>query len=251
MALYEDLKGRDIIAAIKPMLKAGVLELRHSDGKVVPCLLKHTWETLWLHHRPSYRHNCFIWKDVVFENIVMRVLPANLRFVPSSCMECYKVVVRPRSLKELFSLAELQYDLDHASKCGIEVRESVRGHYGGYFYNRGLAEGQACYEKVRTAVDERISPEIPVLLKRSCTEMEHGVGPSDTWEVTPAQQQFEELIESRFSMDIPVLVQQNHLKDHVKRRWIEEAYKFGDATVNEYIDGPLFPEYVTFHEEKP
>lgn len=249
MALYEELKGRDLIAAIEPMLKAGVLELRHSDGKVVPCMLKHTWDTLWLHHRPSYRHNCFIWKDVIFENVIMRVLPPTRRFVPSSCMDCYKVVVRPRTLKELFTLAQVQYELDHASKCGIEVRHSVRGNYGGYFYNRGLAEGKACYEMVRKAVDERISPEITVLLKRSCTEMEHGVGPSDVWAVTPEQQHFEQLIESRFAMDIPVLVQQNHLKEHVQRRWIEEAYKFGDPTVDEYIDGPLFEEYVTYHEE--
>jgi len=250
MALYEELKGRNIIDAIKPLLQNGVLDVRHSDGKIIPLDLKHTWQTPWLHHRSSYRHNCFIWKDIIFENVVKQVLPQNLWFVPSSCMDCYKVVVRPKNLRQLFQLAEVQYALDHASKCGVETRKTVFGMYGGYFYNRGLDEGKECYEKVRKAVDGHIGKDIKVLLKRSCTEMEHGIGPSDKWQITPAQEQFECLIESKFAMDIPVLAQQPHLKEHVKMLWIEEAYKLGDETVWEYIDGPLYPEYVTYHDEE-
>ena len=251
MALYEDIKGRNLIAAIKPLLQRGVLDIRHSDGKIIPRDLRHTWETPWLHHRPSYRHNCFIWKDVIFENVIQTVLPPDKRFVPSSCANCYKVVVRPKNLKQLFQLAELQYALDHASKCGIETRYSVFGMYGGYFYNRGLEEGKACYQRVREAVSKHISPDVKVLLKRSCTEMEHGIGPSDTWEITPAQKHFEDLVEAKFAMDVPILAQQPHLKEHVQMLWIEEAYKLGDETVWEYIDGPLYPDYVTYHEDEP
>jgi len=249
MALYEELKGRDIIAAVEPLLKQGILELRHSDGKIVPRELRHTYATPWLHHRCSYRHNCFIWKDIVFDNIVTRVLPQGKRFVPSSCMNCYKVVVRPKNLKQLFQLATVQYGLDHASKCGLETRYTVFGMYGGYFYNRGLEEGLQCYKMVRDAVNAHLGEDVKVLLKRSCTEMEHGVGPSDQWEITPEQEHFEKLIKSKFAMDIPILDQQPHLKDHVQRRWIEEAYKLGDETVWEFIDGPLYPEYVTYHGE--
>jgi len=248
MALYDEIKGRNIIAAIKPLLKQDVLELRHSDGKIVPCHLKNTWHTPWLHHRLSYRHNCYIWKDVIFENVIKVVLPKEKWFVPESCQGCFKVVVRPQSLKQLFQLADIQYELNFASKCGIEIRPSVFGNYGGYFYNRGLDEGKVCYDIVKKIVTKQIG-NVPVILKRGCTEMEHGVGPSDKWTITPEQAQFENLIKDTFAMDIPVIGQTPHAQDYVKQLWIEEAYRFGDKTVYDYIDEPLYPGYVTYHDK--
>lgn len=246
--LYEEIKSRNIIAAIKPLLQQDVLELRLSDGKVVPFNLKNTWHTPWLHHRLSYRHNCYIWKDIIFENVIKSIWPPGQWFVPESCQGCYKVVARPQSVKQLFQLADLQYELNYASKCGIEIRPSVFGNYGGYFYNRGLEEGLACYKTVKRAVLDEIG-DIPVILKRGCTEMEHGVGPSNEWSVSPAQKQFEDLVKHIFAMDIPVIGQMPHAQDYVKQLWIEEAYKLGDPTVYEFIDEPLYPGYVTYHEE--
>jgi hypothetical protein len=248
MSLYHEIKGRNIIAATKHLLAQDVLEMRHSDGKLMSPGFKNTWQTPWVHHRLSYRNNCYIWKDIVFENIVKQVLPRESWFVPSCCQNCFKVVCRPESLKQLFSLADLQVKLDFASKAGIEIRPSVFGNYGGYFYNRGLSEGLKCYRVVRDAVRDEIG-DIPVTLKRGCTEMEHGVGPSDRWEVTPAQMAFEELIEQKLVMDVPVVGQSPHAKDYVRQIWIEKAYEWGDETVLEYLDpdNPLYPPYVTYH----
>ena len=73
---------------------------------------------------------------------------AGKKWVPSKCMGCWKVVVRLKTLKQLFSLLQLQMRMGRPSKCGIEVRESVNGLYGGYFYNHSLEEGLECYSAV-------------------------------------------------------------------------------------------------------
>lgn len=251
MALFEELKERNIIAAVKHLLLNDTLELRHSDGKLLPCSLKTSWNTPWVHHRSSYRHNCFLWKDIAFDNIICKIMPAEKRFVPRNCQGCYKVVAKPKTLKQLFQLEIVQYGLDHASKCGIEPRYSVFGMYGGYWYNRGLDEGIHCYNTVREAVNNMLDDgeNVTVMLKRGCTEMEHAVGPSDQWTVTEEQENFEALIEQRFVMDIPVLSQSRHVKDYIRQKWIEEAWKIGDETVNEYIDAPIYAPYVTYHDK--
>jgi hypothetical protein len=251
MSAYEEIKGRNIIGAVQRLLKAGALEVRMSDGRLTHNF-KNSWDTPWVHTKSSYSNNCYLWKDILFENIIMPLLPPGKRFVPSGCMDCYKVVVRPRNIEQLFALEALEKRLGHPSKCGIELRDTVFGNYGGYFYNRGLDEGLDCYHKVRAAVDDDsvLGPATGVFLKRACTEMEHNCGPSDKWEITDAQMQVEDLINRMIITDVPVIVQSEHAKDHVRQTWIEAAYKWGDNSVLEYTGGPLYPEYVTYHHLK-
>ena len=110
-----------------------------------------------------------------------------------------------------------------------------------------MAEGLACYVKVRKAVDEAISPDVKVLLKRACTEMEHGIGPSDQWQLKPGQLEFEARLNQRFVNELPLIQQSDHAKDDIHQRWIERAYEVGDDTYRKFADGPLYPDYVTYH----
>lgn len=249
MAYYDDLKSRNVIRLLKEYLKGGAMSLRGSDGKFV-ANLHVDWDSPWIHIRNSYETNCFWWKDIVFHQIVEKHLPRDQWFVPIGCQNCFKVVVRPKTIEGLFALEALEERLDRPSKCGIELRSSVFGNYGGYFYNRGLPAGLECYKEVRAAVDAdpALGPEITVLLKRACTEMELAVGRSDHWEVKPEQMEFETRFQSLIVNDLPVLRQSEHVKDEVRQKWIERAYDVGDETVLQYNGGqPLFPEYVTYH----
>jgi hypothetical protein len=247
MSYYDDLRGRNVIKLMEHLLKQGVLSMRGSDGKFI-ANLSIEWKTPWIHNKSSYITNCFWWKEITFHNIVEKQFPRDRWFVPVGCQDCFKVVVRPKTLKQLFELERLQFDLNHPSKCGIEVRQSVNANYGGYFYNRGLQEGLENYKLVREAVNDCISPDVGVILKRGCTELEHGVGPSDKWQITKEQIDFEMRLSQLFVNDIPVLSQSDHAKDAVRQRWIEYAYGIADETVFEFTDGkPLYPNYVTYH----
>lgn len=223
--------------------------MRGSDNKYV-ANLNVEFDSPWIFAKSDYLQNCFLWKDILFHEIVEKNLPRERWFAPLGCMECYKVVVRPKTLKQLFALERLQKRLDLPSKCGIEIRPEVFGNFGGYFYNRGLEQGLNCYKKVRAEVNKVsiLGKDIKVILKRACTEIEYGIGPSDRWIPSKEQIDFEVNLTNRFVNDIPVLSQSDHVKDDIRQRWIEYAWSIGDETVLEYNDGkPLYPEYVTYH----
>lgn len=166
-------------------------------------------------------------------------------FVPSYCQECWKVVVRPRTLKELFKLEELQEKCDMPCKCGIEERISVSGLYGGYFYSRSLEEGLECYGKVKKLMDLNFDG-IKVFLKRGCTEYEVGHGDSKKWMVTDTQKEGEQFIFDNIVPYPPLPPLDEKKLERIHKRWIVFAYTAGDSTYLEFSK-PLLPEYRTYH----
>ena len=94
--------------------------------------------------------------------------------IPRYCFNCYKVLVEPRTVVELFKLMvvfeKLELPIDNTRKCMVEGREGISGAYKGYIYCRGLEEGKEITEMVRKVVSEEISAKIPVNLKRGCSE---------------------------------------------------------------------------------
>ncbi len=192
---------------------------------------------------------------------------AEMNFIHSYCHKCFKVVVKPRTVKELFTLQELQQTMDRPAKAGIEIRGYVPKLYGGYFYNRGLSNGQECYKVVRKLVDEKISPDVDVILKKGCTEFEMKYGDSDKWAIVPGQEEKEVEFEKIYSeSESPTMVYPKYLTSHKKREWLHWASDHYDETVKEFTGGQwltrgqyyadfikayLFPQckYVTYHEE--
>ena len=171
--------------------------------------------------------------------------------IPIGCMDCYKVVVRPRSLDELLSLHKLQKELGYPSKCGIEGRESVRGNWGGYFYNHGLPDGLKCYKDIRS----RIKEEIPIILKRGCTEYEMRFGPSDKWVSNIGQVDLEKDLFDACDMGFGRSPQPGFLINDIMNNWLRWAEKYGvymkDESYLKYTDGKrFFPEVVTYHDKK-
>jgi hypothetical protein len=183
---YDQLVASDVVEWVKDLLQQHGYTWRYEDGKIIAQMQAGIADTPWHHVKGDHRLNCALWHQIMFNMVSLR-LPPERRFVPSKCQACFKVVVRPKTLEQLFALMELEQRLGRPCKCGIESRDSVHALYGGYFYNWGLAEGLDCYELVRAEVDKepRLGPDIDVFLKRSCTEYEHACGDSDTWKVTP------------------------------------------------------------------
>ncbi len=245
---YEYVKANDIVGHLSELFRRGGFQLRQGDG-MIHCEQTTTIDTPWHHVRHDEWLDCGLWHRVMFD-FLSQQLPG--RFVPSRCQECWKVVVRPRTVVELFALLDLQKRLDRPSKCGIEIRPTVHGNYGGYFYCRSLEDGMACYTEVRAAIDadSHLGPDIGVLLKRACTEYEMACGPSDKWQISEAQLALEALVEQTF---VPAIIEEHtqpdHLIRHVHARWIEHAYSVGDPTYLHLTnDKPLYPRYVTYHD---
>lgn len=174
---------------------------------------------------------------------LMRIA-SGAKFVPSPCLDCYKTVVRPHNVKQLIALLELMEELQYQSKCGVEERPYVFGNYGGYFYSRGLEAGQARSREVKPLIHERIG-EMPVYLKRFCTEFEMNLcpGKSGTYEQTDAQKKMEKKLFHRMDMKLYGDLQPDDLKELLVARWIRMAYSWGDITSLEFNNGePLGPQ---------
>lgn len=246
MGYYEKLKERDIIIKLKRLLQGGGYHVR-DDGKIAGDH-RVAWDQPWQHVRQHPMLDCHTWHSILFD-VIVAGLPPEEKFVPSMCQQCYKVVVRPKTVKQLFGLLELQKRVDRPSKCGIETRETVHGLYGGYFYNVGLEEGLNCYRIVRDAVnkDPILGPDVVVILKRGCTEYEHALGASDKWQVTERQLEIEAMLDTILAKDNVRRVQSEHNLQYIHLKWIEWAWAHGDPTYAEFTDGPLYPPYVTYH----
>jgi hypothetical protein len=98
----------------------------------------------------------------------------NFKIIPENCFGCYKVYVEPRTVVELIKLLlvfdSLKIPNDNVRKCMVEVRPGISGAYKGYLYCRGLEEGEILKKSVAAIVSEKISSEIPVSIKRGCSE---------------------------------------------------------------------------------
>lgn len=249
ISYYDWLRQNDVVEWVKPLLQQAGWAWREADGKLHAQFKPGIYDTPWHHVKSDYRLKCGLWHQIMFDLVGSR-LPSGSKFVPSKCQNCYKVVVRPQTLVQLFALIDIQKELGRPSKAGIERRESVFGLYGGYFYNVGLKEGKECYNIVRKAVDENkhLGPDVPVILKRACTEYEMALGDSDKWEITEEQLRIEALLDRWLITDDVEMKQPEKMVHHVQRKWIEWAFANGDETYGKFTNGePLYPPYKTYH----
>lgn len=259
---YDLLSGTDIIETLIDLFSKYNYKLRDVDGKIDGSLSQ-AIDTPWIHVKPAVRSNgkqfdCYRWHKIMFNMVSLK---SKKPWVPSSCHQCWKVVIRPQTLEQLFEVESMMYAMNRPSKCGLELRDRVFGHYGGYFYNENQAEGLECYQAVFNEVKKRpllasLLDKIDengrtawLLLKRGCTEFEHACGDSAKWEVTPEQLHIESLINFYVVGDDMIRAQPEHLRRHIHRRWIEYAFENADETVFKYTNGePLYPAYRTYHQ---
>src|SRR5574340_1785155 len=67
------------------------------------------------------------------------------KVIPEYCFDCYKVLIEPRTVVELFKLLmlfeKLALPLHNTRKCMVEARPDCSGAYKGFVYCRGIEEG--------------------------------------------------------------------------------------------------------------
>ena len=229
----------DIVGKLEQFFSGGNITLR-DDYRITIKAPAPTKNTPWIYTRHSDR-NCFLYHHIMFPVWKM---------IHTRCQDCWKVVVAPRTVVELMKLYYLQTELQASSKCGTEGdRPNSDKLYGGYFYNNSLEEGERCYQYVRAVVSERISPDVPVILKRACTEFEQELGPSTEWKVTEEQKELEYILDEVTMLDLIHHQQSHHMRMHLLKKWIHKAYQWGDKSYLELTGGsPLFRQLVTYHQ---
>lgn len=225
---YDVLAKKDVIAKVRPLLNNGTYHIR-SDGRIATTTDRMSWDLPWVYTRPPLWMSCQLWHKVYF---------LYYGIIYSKCHQCWKVVVRPRTLEELFALYEYQlHTYTGYCKCGTEERGFVEGNYGGYFYNRSMEEGMKCQETVKREFANQFDPPIPICLKRGCTEYERAHGDSTKWEVSDDQIDLERQLDDTFVQDEYKMMQTDHMRAHIHRNWIHKAVNCGDMTYLKFTKG--------------
>lgn len=249
--VYLELKKRDLITMFKPLFERGYHLA--PNGKITR-VRRPSWDTPWLFVHDSDR-DC---------NLLHFVIWDHLKFVPSRCHACWKVVIEPRNVVQLFRLREIQVALNEHGKCGIEgIRANSAKLYGGYWYNDSREEGLRRYEQVREIIeqDDVFNRDLPdpwrfdaakhLILKRACTEFEQELGDSSKWKIGDEQLDLEHRIYEAFEVDQNSYPQPRHVQAHIKCNWIHKAFQWGDPTYKTFTGGEdLFRPLRTYHGGK-
>ncbi len=250
MALYEELMSIDVIGPIEQELSSGVLDIgldskiRHTLPKV--CGVQSPWIEVGKRER-----NCPLWLGYYLNKYGL---------ISRNCFNCWKVVVRPKTLKELFVLFDLQKEMDLNAKCGIERRpkSGFKGWYAGFWYGpfgEGLEGAKKLHRKVEIKIKEKLGFQTKVILKRACTEMEDMAGPTNDWAYPKGQHKIEDLLDATFDIPITPNFQPGFIRTYTMVKWIRWAFEHGDDTVKEFVD--KFPEAfrvtttVVYHDVLP
>ena len=233
---YNEAIRDDILGPLDPFFDNRTLKYKRDGSIVVNSIINH--DSPWHYVRAPGDKPCSILSRIIF--------PA-FNFVPSRCQGCWKVVVRLRTLRELFQLEVLQEGCEFWCKCGIEIRPEVPANYGGYFYFNSSEEGIEGLIEVRKMIALGISKDIKVILKRGCTEMEAAFPNSSKWTVTDDQKRLEDKLFAKLVIPERPLIQTPEQVRRVKMNWVEFAWKIGDSTYSDYTDGlPLMQPPVNY-----
>ena len=166
--------------------------------------------------------------------------------VPDGCSACYKVKVVPRTLRELVAAWEIGKRVQCRSKWGTDLNNPYSQNvYAGYFYTNGLDAARTLFKVVREAFNEdpKLGPDIPMTIKRGCSEYEAMVGPSDRYEFTPEMAQLEAHLKSRFRER-----KADYHASMVAAHWIETAFRMGDDTYLDFTGGKRLRKKTTTYD---
>lgn len=218
-------------------------------GKLVPTRLTGARPTPWVFISHDIRKKyCWFWN---------RVCTGQFKLIPTHCrFSCWKTVVKPNNIKELFECYDIFRQMNLPSKIGMDVRDYTYGAWAGFIYADSLEEGR----KYQSIARKEIPNHIPVILKRGCTEMEQ-IQDSDKWNtMVESDLEFEKRLTDLFSFDERHFRQARWLKNEIQEDWIKRAIQIGDPFAKEMaikhsgdpdIWKKLVVEAVTYYDEEP
>ena len=237
-----------------PWIAAGVFPNKYVIDRKTGLVVDSEWsyadhDLPWIMVNNDGDRHCEFYKDV----------DKLYNIIPPPCMSCWKVVVVPKTIKQLLQLLQIETEMVKKDpycfcKCGIELRQDVERNYGGYFYCNGPEQGLARLKQVRDNVLPVLGDDTVILLKRGCTELERKYGPSNKWDdiKEPYWDLLWEKLLAVFKVDKTFSHQPELIQRHIVMKWFGHATSIGDPTIPELNGGKkMYPGYVTYdYEEK-
>ena len=237
---FKTLQANDLYSPITKLVENGVVE-RLSDGRL------HFKETIPIGMFPWVNTNldglsprrCNLWLTIYF---------FHYNIIPRGCRNCWKIFLRPKSLKELFEVKELQERLNIPAKCGTEHRDHTgnKGGYGAYWYaplDGGLEGARELLKTIETHC-----PDHEVGLKRGCTEMELRYPRSNEWDkLADTFNKVEDQLNDLWIHENTPIDDVPQMRNKIMKDWIIFAVAHGDQSYLEYTGGaPMIQPLVSY-----
>ena len=168
--------------------------------------------------------------------------------IPKFCFGCYKIQIEPKSIIDLIKLLvifdKIKLDNNNIRKCIVEMRPNISGFYKGLIYCSGLEEANQVSNFLKRVVNENISSELFVTIKRGCSEYpisypdykkinnfgEQPMNYNEDWK--SIEEKYDALNSIKSNMIIPTLSGLNLHDILIIQNWIDYAKAIGDSSVN-------------------
>lgn len=173
-------------------------------------------DSCWIYSRYCFEPECAYWSAITS---IVRKLRGTC-FIPSRCMNCWKVNVIPQTIEQLFKLTNLQDDLP--CKCGIDTRPLNKAMYGGYWYATSLDDAQGIYNSIKPLIGK-----MPITIKRGCAPIEQEYG--DNW--IQMDSDLEQSVLNNVSLVVINTTQSDETKDSIRNKWMRFKSKKVDNPV--------------------
>jgi len=225
-------KHPELIKKIHRLVEqAPMLFVRREDGRIDHKTEEQGLDSPWIFIRNDPTRHCHLWNAIYWN--ALGLMPTFCRFC------CWKVVVKPQTVKDLFRLYKVFWNLGVNGKIGLDIRDYTEAIYAGFIYNDSKADGQEMLQKVRQALYEHFGDHMPPsFLKRGCTEMELSV-PSDQWDtVTPEELEKEEMLNEIFMKHEVIGGESPWMIEDRKSQFIKYAISVGDPTWRDLVEDP-------------
>jgi len=222
--MYSVLSFDRTINSVLRQIKAEKMFRVSPNGKLCLSSPGRAWELPWIIIGNPRRKFCYHWNHVYCG--MAGIIPRFCRF------NCWKVVVKPRTLKETLSLYDTMRVLDLPSKIGADVRTYTFGPWAAFFYGDSLDQAKAYYAIIKPEIPN----ETPIIVKRGCTEME-GLQPSNTWDdLSEDDKRLEAALDDLFEMEEMPFSQSAWAKNQTMEMWVKQAIMIGDPTAREMAE---------------
>ncbi len=241
---YNELGMQNLVRPVLTDIEAGRWKIL-PDGRI-EYGVRQIMSNGWVNNKLAKDRNCIRWNNIYF--LIYGVLP-------EKCFGCWKVVVEPRTVEELFMVCEEQKKMGFPGKCGIELREYVDRNYGAYWYaplGKGLEVARKLHGEVEGMLKRVFGEDHPrIILKRGCTEMERGRGPSHLWKWKLGEKELHEMLENVIvDPDMVSVSKEYRLKViETMQQWIEYARGKRDMSYRQFWPEMIPPVAVDYTTE--
>lgn len=230
--------GRSVVERINDAVADGRLIL-DSDGRyrlssdgASPALLSSDTPTL--STQGSFTAPCHFLNATVFTIVYGEAQ------VPYGCRACYKIWIRPGTLRALFALKDVLDGTPYSSKIKVEALNPLSPNvYLGIVYGGDLGATRAAYTALRAAITAApgLGAEIPMEIRRGCQNYERLCGPSDRYTFDPALEAVEAALAAHFADARPSARPKKQREAAARLRMVQIAHQIGDESYKDFTGG--------------